>query len=209
MGGADSGAKRAAKRAAKPHGVTNFAVSRIRREGGGRSPRSQATRSQAKPTRGGAVALPRWCALNMPHMLRRQPGWFLSSYSPVKGDERPVLAEMACAASGEAASVPAAASCERKARRPWGAPICKADELPTARTQTRRASMSETRREREKSETRGYSGPRAIYFVSSLGFCLQREAVACKHMNMQTCTRVATRHSGTHADSTHTQRGDC
>ena len=64
------------------------------------------------------MALPRWCALNMPHMLRRQPGWFLSSYSPVKGDERPVLAEMACAASGEAASVPAAASCERKARRP-------------------------------------------------------------------------------------------
>ena len=90
------------------------------------------------------MALPRWCALNMPHMLRRQPGWFLSSYSPVKGDERPVLAEMACAASGEAASVPAAASCERKARRPWGAPICKADELPTASTQITRASMSES-----------------------------------------------------------------
>ena len=38
MGGADSGAKRAAK----PNGVTNFAVSTIRREGGGCSPRSQA-----------------------------------------------------------------------------------------------------------------------------------------------------------------------
>lgn len=96
----------------------------------------------------------------MPHMLRRQPGWFLSSYSPVKGDERPVLAEIACAASGEAASVPAAASCERKARRPWGAPICKADELPTARTQTRRASMSETRGEQEVSKTQSYQRTR-------------------------------------------------
>eukprot|EP00964_Phaeocystis_antarctica_P099602 scaffold65433_cov66-Phaeocystis_antarctica.AAC.18 len=95
----------------------------------------------------------------MPNMLRRQPGWFLSSYSPVKGDERPVLAEIACAASGEAASVPAAASCERKARRPWGAPICKADELPTARAQTRRASIvGDERRTRSVGDKESFSG---------------------------------------------------